>query len=237
AYKLLSSSAAGQALKNELEWIDLGLCRYQLAWELQKKRQSALIDGSGAECAIICEHLPVITLGRSTKASSLLVPEAAIAEKGIELFEVERGGDATYHGPGQLILYPILNLNLRKRDVGWYMRSLEQVILDLLDHFGIKGVRVPGKTGVWTEKIGNDSLKAGKKIASLGVRISRWCTLHGISLNVGGSLDGFSLINPCGFSDITVTSMSAELGSTELGAKLETSEVKPVLQAMFRKHF
>ena len=193
---------------------DLGLCHYEPTWEHQKKLQKALIDGSCQEHLIFCEHYPVITYGKSTKDENLLVDRKVLQEKEIEIFQVERGGDITFHGPGQLVAYPILDLRKRRQDVGWYMRELEELVLLTLGDFEIQGFRQKNRTGVWATELSSaesdiTSCKQ-RKIASIGVRISRWCTLHGIALNLFPQQDGFQLINPCGFQDIDISSMAEE---------------------------
>lgn len=187
-----------------LRVLELGLKPYREVWDLQKKLQAELIAGTGEQTLIICEHSPVITLGTSAEASNVLAREDELKTHGIEVIKIERGGDVTYHGPGQLVAYPILNLNYYRRDVDWYLRQLEQIIIDTLADCGVTGMRIPGKTGVWTSDT--------KKIASIGVRLSRWCTMHGLSLNVQDCSVGFNLINPCGFRDIEMTSLEQEGG-------------------------
>lgn len=182
----------------------LGRRPYREVWELQKKIQRDLLDGISENHLIFCEHDPVITLGRSAKRENVLLPEN---QKAIEVIEIERGGDVTYHGPGQIVCYPLLDLSTKRRDVCWYMRTLEEVILRTLSDLGITANRVQGRTGVWIQRHGAPD----SKIASIGLRLSRWRTLHGFSLNVHGVQAGFSMINPCGFSDITVTSISEQL--------------------------
>lgn len=216
----------------KIQTLSLGLRPYAEVWELQRARQRDLIDGKAPEALIVCEHLPVITFGRSARAENLLVTREQLAEQGIDVFEVERGGDITYHGPGQLVAYPILDLKLRKRDVGWYMRQLEEVVLRSLLDFGVTGRRVPGKTGVWIPQPNEREPK--KKIASLGVRISRWCTMHGIAVNVSDRdqaltlQNGFALIHPCGFSDVSMSSVAQECpGAVSVAA----------FQARFLLHF
>jgi lipoyl(octanoyl) transferase len=198
----------------------LGLIPYQEAWDLQRQLQQELIAGRQGPVLLICEHQPVITIGRSGKAANIIAPPSELAALGVQVVEVERGGDVTYHGPGQLVAYPILNLSSRRRDVGWYMRTLEESVIRTLQAFEVVGVRRQGRTGVWTEnrKNATDSrplaLEPNRKIASIGVRISRWCTLHGLSLNVRNCQSGFRLINPCGFTDIAATSMEEEGAGT-----------------------
>jgi len=216
-----------------LEVIDLGLRSYSSVWDFQKARQQALIQKAVGPALIICEHNPVITLGRSAKPGNVLMAQQKLQELGVELFKVERGGDVTYHGPGQLVAYPVIDLSGHKRDIGWYLRSLEQVIITTLQSFDITGLRYPERTGVWTGDRGDDKRDAGKKkIASIGVRLSRWCTLHGLSLNISDCSEGFSLINPCGFQDIEVTSIQQESSVTN-----DISSVASILVANFADAF
>lgn len=178
-------------------------------WDLQKKVREDLMNGSGPEYLILCSHPPVITIGRSGSVQNILTPQSELNVKGIEIIEVERGGDVTYHSPEQLIAYPILNLSNRKKDVDWYMRSLEEVIIRVLSNFDIIGKRVKGRTGVWIQKGTFE-----QKIASMGIRISRWFTLHGLSINVRNCSEGFSAINPCGLIGAQVTSIEEQLKRT-----------------------
>lgn len=186
----------------------LGLVDYKSTWELQKHLQRELIDGSGQETLIICRHPAVITLGRSTKAGNLLVNADALSRQNLDVFEVERGGDITFHSPEQVIAYPILNLKNYKTDVNWFMRALEEVVIQSMTHFDLEGVRISGRTGVWVPN--SRKHKTTAKIAAQGVRLSRWCSLHGLALNVLDCQYGFKLINPCGFNDIRVTSLAEE---------------------------
>lgn len=157
---------------------------------------------------ILCSHDPVYTIGKSGRANlSLRVGIDELTALGLELQQVERGGDITYHGPEQLVAYPLLNLNFLRRDVGWYVRSLEEVILTLLTSYDVQAHRVQGRPGVWTTN--------NRKIASVGVKLSRWCTFHGIALNIFDCSYYFKLINPCGMPEVEVTSL-AELSSREI---------------------
>lgn len=205
---------------------------YREVWELQKELQAKLIAGEGTPHLLLCEHRPVITLGKSGAQSNVLLPEQVLQEKGVELFTIERGGDATYHGPGQLVGYPILDLTKLKRDVGWYVRRLEEVILRTLSEYNIVGIRIPGRAGVWLDSTSEDKQSTDRKIAFIGVKLSRWCTLHGFSLNVHPCRDGFQLINPCGFTNIRVTSMVEETS-----ARIEVSEVTERLIRHFAEIF
>lgn len=188
-----------------VDWLDLGLRPYREVWDLQRKLQAALIAGDGTDTVIACQHPAVITRGRSTAAGSLLTHKAELEHQGIEVIDIERGGDITFHGPGQLVVYPILNLRHYRTDVGWYMRQLEEVVLCTLRSSSIEGMRVPGRTGVW--------ISPTEKIASIGVRISRWCTMHGLALNIElQSETGFEAMTPCGIADIAMTSMERVSG-------------------------
>ncbi len=197
-------------IPNKLTILNLGKKHYLPVWTLQKELQQKLINGTGKPTLIFCEHEPVITLGRSASRDNILISEEKLKTLGIEVYEIERGGDVTWHGPGQLVCYPIIDLKEKKKDVHWYMRNLEEVIIQVLLKHNIKGERIEGKTGVWVKSKNEEY----KKIAAIGVRISRWCTLHGFSINIEKSDESFSLINPCGYSDIKVTSFQEE-GSVE----------------------
>lgn len=195
--------------------LSLGLTPYHEAWELQQQFQQQLISGSNSEQIITCEHPLVITLGRSAKRENILLPEATLAAAGIQVLEIERGGDVTLHNPGQLVIYPILNLTNYRRDVGWYLRSLEEIVIRTLFTIGLEGFRITGRTGVWVRSTDGVS----RKIASIGVRISRWCTLHGLAFNINNDLNHFSLIHPCGFREIEMTSVAREMAKGQLPSR------------------
>ena len=179
---------------------------YADALELQREAARARLDGRlEHDLLILLEHPPVVTTGRSTKANSLLLSPAALAARGIELFDVERGGDVTFHGPGQLVGYPIIDLTQHKQDLHWYLRQVEQILIDALAPFGIAAERNPGKTGVWTRN---------RKIASIGVHARQWVTWHGFALNVTTDLSYFDVMVPCGIADVTMTSVSKEMHGT-----------------------
>ena len=218
----------------------LGRTAYQDVWELQRQAQTALIEGRQGEQLILCEHAPTITVGKSSKDGHILVDDHTLRLRGVERFSVERGGDVTFHGPGQIVAYPIIDLRLRKRDVDWYMRLLEQTIIDTLTTFGLIGTRIKGKTGVW---IGGTAPARERKIASLGVRISRWCTLHGLALNVGsvpGELsleEGFAMINPCGLGDVEITSIQRELERSAGASRLlDPTQLQRAVAAQLEQH-
>jgi lipoyl(octanoyl) transferase len=182
---------------------DLGLRPYAEVLELQRDLRRRRIEGELAEdVLLLVEHPPVITLGRGTRRSSLPIPPAELERRGVEVFEVERGGDVTFHGPGQLVGYPILDLREHRQDLHWYLRGLEDVLIQALGRLGIEADRNPGLTGVWT---------AGRKIASIGIHVKQWVTLHGFALNVTADLDPFDLIVPCGIRQVVMTSVASEL--------------------------
>src|SRR5262249_3505320 len=189
---------------NEL-WIDnRGRMPYADALELQRALARARIAGTIPEdILLLVEHPPVVTLGRSSKDAHLLASPALLAQRGIEVFEVERGGDVTFHGPGQLVGYPIFDLNRHRKDLHWYLRQLEQSLIDALAELGIGAERNAGLTGVWTQ---------GRKIASIGVHARSWVTWHGFALNVSTDLSYFDLMVPCGIQAVTMTSVERELG-------------------------
>jgi lipoyl(octanoyl) transferase len=182
---------------------ELGLRPYAETLEIQRELRRRRIEGTLTEdVLLLVEHPPVITLGRGTRASSLPLAPAALERRGVEVFEVERGGDVTLHAPGQLVGYPILDLRQHRQDLHWYLRSLEDVLIQALGGLGIEADRNPGRTGVWT---------AGRKIASIGIHVKQWVTLHGFALNVLTDLDLFDLIVPCGIPQVVMTSVAAEL--------------------------
>jgi lipoate-protein ligase B len=182
---------------------DLGRRPYAEVLELQRDLRRRRIEGElGEDVLLLVEHPPVITLGRGTRPSSLPIAPAELERRGVEVFEVERGGDVTFHGPGQLVGYPILDLRGHRQDLHWYLRSLEDVLIQALGALGIEADRNPGLTGVWT---------AGRKIASIGIHVKQWVTLHGFALNVTTDLDPFDLIVPCGIRQVVMTSVAAEL--------------------------
>ena len=184
---------------NSLEIVEAGLVPYGEALEWQRRLADDRIRGRlSHDVLLLVEHPPVVTLGRNSKAAHLLRPS------GIDVFEVERGGDVTFHGPGQLVGYPILDLNGYKRDLHWYLRTLEQALIDGLGLLGIPADRNPGYTGVWTR---------GKKIASIGIHVKQWITWHGFALNVSTDLAQFARIVPCGIEGVVMTSVERETGN------------------------
>ena len=194
---------------------DLGNSSYKRTWELQKELQLQRIENQIDDTLLLVEHEPVYTFGKNTDENHLLqnYPE------NVKLFHIERGGDITFHGPGQIVGYPIIDLHNYKMSISWYMRALEEVIIRSLDKFGISADRKDGLTGVWVED---------EKIAALGVRISRWVTMHGFALNVNTDLTYYDSIIPCGIFDYGITSLEHILGE-----KQNISKIKSILSAVF----
>lgn len=181
----------------------LGLVPYRLAWDLQKKLHRQRVEGRIPDTLLLLQHPPVLTLGRGSNPESLLCSPEALQEKEVELYEIERGGDVTYHGPGQLVGYPIMDLEPLGRDLHKYLRNLEEVLILTLGEYGIRAGRNPGFTGVWVGE---------EKIASIGIHVSAWVTRHGFALNVATDLTYFDLIVPCGLPRVQMTSMEKILG-------------------------
>ncbi|HNQ12229.1 MAG TPA: lipoyl(octanoyl) transferase LipB [Bacteroidia bacterium] len=201
-------------MKPEVHIVNIGLIPFQDAWTFQdrlhaelvehklRRREEALSDPH--HYLVFCEHPHVYTLGKSGKENHLLVNEQFLTSKGAEFIKINRGGDITYHGPGQLVAYPILDLDYFFNDIHKYMRLLEETVIRVLDAYGIKAGRIEGWTGVWT----NHTKKSeARKICAFGVRTSRWVTMHGLALNVNTDLSFFNHIVPCGLSNTNVTSM------------------------------
>ena len=203
--------------------IDLGLVPYAEAWELQKRVVAARKAQAIDDVLLFCEHPHVITLGRSGKRSNLLASENVLRQKGVEYFETSRGGDITYHGPGQIVGYPILNLGAIKRDVVWYVRMLEEAMIRATAEFRIVAGREDGKTGIWVHQA---ETGAAEKLAAIGVHISRWVTSHGFAYNVATDLRYFDLIVPCGIAERKTTSLEKLLMR-----RVDFDRVKPKLAA------
>ena len=193
--------------------LDLGRMSYNSAWDIQKEYHKKVVSGKEPDTLIIVEHEPVYTLGKSANDNHLLQS----ASEEIQVFRIERGGDITFHGPGQIVVYPILDLNRFVKSVSWYMRTLEKIIIDTLSDFEIKAVLKDGLTGVW---VGDE------KIGAQGVRISRWVTMHGLALNVNTDLRYFDGIIPCGIFDYGVTSMEKLMGRKQDINKVKNTIIK-----------
>jgi lipoyl(octanoyl) transferase len=214
----------------EIEFVDWGKIPYSRAYKQQQELfEKALHDKAEHKPArnqiIFCEHPHVITIGKHGLFSNLLFPEKTLKEKNVELYQVDRGGDVTYHGPGQTVAYPILDLETFGFGLKEYIHRLEEIIIQTLAAYEIKGDRLSGATGVWLDK---DEPGKARKIAAIGVRCSRYITMHGLALNVNTDLSYFKLINPCGFVDKGVTSMQQELGKT-----VDMEELKNLLSVRF----
>jgi lipoyl(octanoyl) transferase len=187
-----------------LEVVGLGRMPYGEALHLQRDLAQRRLDGAlRQDLLLLVEHPPVVTLGRGSRTEHLVAPREFLEARGVELYEVERGGDVTYHGPGQLVGYPIFDLRQHRQDLHWFLRALEEVLIGALAHFGVPAERNPGYTGVWT---------VGRKIASIGIHVRQWVTWHGFALNVLTDLSYFDLIVPCGIPNVTMTSIQKELG-------------------------
>jgi lipoyl(octanoyl) transferase len=187
--------------------VDLGLVEYGAALEWQRRLVAARKAGAVPDVLLLCEHPHVITLGRSGKLANLRASDQALRQMGVSFFETDRGGDITYHGPGQLVGYPILNLGDIRRDVAWYVRSLEEAMIRTTAEFSISSRRIPGRTGVWI-----DVPDGEEKLGAIGVHLSRWVTSHGFAYNVSTDLHYFDLIVPCGIADKRATSLEKLLG-------------------------
>jgi lipoyl(octanoyl) transferase len=230
-------------MKNkQVEFQDWGLIDYKEAWDKQegifgstvqlktelRNRRQAVAPGTETEedtltpnYLIFCEHPHVYTLGKSGKAEHLLLDKAGLKMHQAVYYPINRGGDITYHGPGQLVVYPILDLDNFFTDIHLYLRTLEEAVIKTLAHYGITAGRYPGYTGVWLDA---DNEHA-RKICAMGVRCSRWVTMHGLAFNVNANLDYFGYMVPCGIDDKDVTSMQRELGHP-----VDIDEVKKILK-------
>jgi len=190
-------------MKRRIEIRRLGLLPYGEALQLQEALVSRRQRGEIDDTLLLLQHTPVVTLGRSANRENVLFSREALRARGVALFETGRGGDVTYHGPGQVIGYPIIDLSPDRRDVHRYVRDLEDVMIRTCADYSVAAQRIPGMSGCWVDE---------GKIGAIGVRIARWVTSHGFALNVATDLDAFDLIVPCGITDRSVTSLAAELG-------------------------
>ena len=228
----------------QVQFSDLGLKPYKDAWDYQEilLQENVAIKGAARTAGdydaqtlptidrlLFTEHEPVYTLGKSGKEDHVLLDGQQLAQKGISYFHINRGGDITFHGPGQIVGYPILDLEHFKTDLGWYLRSLEEVIILTLAQYGLQGERSPGETGVWLDA----NIKGReRKICAMGIRCSRWVTMHGFALNVNTNLNYFNFIIPCGIQGKRVTSLEKELGQA-----LPIEEVKQHIKTNFENVF
>lgn len=212
-------------MARDLDVVRLGRQRYDEAMSHMERLVLGRVEGTARDTVLLLEHEPVVTLGRRKGGeANILVPEALLTAKGIELRTTERGGDVTYHGPGQLVAYPVLDLRPDRCDVRQYVTDLEQVMIDVAAHYGVRAERVSGQNGAWVE--------GKRKIGAVGVRIARWVTSHGVALNVNTDLSAFDLIVPCGIRDKGVTSLAKELGRP-----VDFEEASAVFEAKLRAIF
>jgi lipoyl(octanoyl) transferase len=203
--------------------VDLGLIRYEEAYEIQCRTLEEVRLKNRPSTLILAEHFPVVTLGATYKEENLRLSREEFAQQGIEVVRTDRGGDVTYHAPGQLVAYPVVDLSLFGHDLHRWLRSLEEVVIQTLGHWSIQGTRNPVNTGVW---VGN------KKVCAIGIKVRRWVSMHGLALNCNIDLAGFETIVPCGIrGDYGVTSLSAE-GKLDVS----TAHAKTALIESFRRH-
>lgn len=227
---------------NDIALYDLGLINYKKCWDIQEQLfnesvQQKTINRDLPESQrtivphhfILCQHPPVVTLGKSGDENNLLLSEEFLKLQGIEFFRINRGGDITLHNPGQLVGYPILDLDRFFTDIHKYLRLLEEVIIQTLAEYNIEGKRYEGFTGVWLEP---ENPKNARKICAMGVRTSRWITMHGFALNINNDVKMFDIIVPCGIKDKQVTSISKELNR-----EVSVEEIKPKLLKNFERLF
>ncbi len=232
-------------MQTEVQFEDLGFRPYKEIWDYQETLLKQNTDIklasrlSGIDTTpdlvptlnhlLFVEHTPVYTLGKSGDEKNVLISEEEREKRGIDYFHINRGGDITFHGPGQLVGYPIIDLEKFKPDLGWYLRSLEDVIIVTMAEYGLKGERSPGETGVWL-----DPFVKGKerKICAMGIKCSRWITMHGFAFNVNTDLDYFGFIVPCGIENKQVTSLQKELGR-----EISFEEIKQKVKNNFEKIF
>jgi lipoyl(octanoyl) transferase len=226
-------------MQQKVYFEDLGVKSYQPTWDYQeillaknreiksiaREKGENVLDTATEHRFLMVEHPPVCTLGKNGKREHVLVSEEQLQKLGIEFFHINRGGDITYHGLQQIVGYPIIDLDKFKTDLGWYLRSLEQVIINTIAEYGLKGERSAGETGVWLEP---ENPFMARKICAMGIKCSRWITMHGFALNVNTDLSHFEYIVPCGIQGKTVTSLEKELGK-----KVDYQEVKEKI----KKHF
>jgi lipoyl(octanoyl) transferase len=230
-------------MRQQVIFEDLGIQSYQPTWDYQEQRLKEAValkteartqNKEASEAAtqhrfILVEHPPVFTLGKNGNRSNVLVSDEQLKVLGIEYYHINRGGDITYHGLQQVVGYPIIDLDKFKPDLGWYLRSLEEVIIQVLAEYGLKGERSAGETGVWLDP--QDPFVA-RKICAMGIKCSRWITMHGFALNVNTDLSHFEFIVPCGIEGKTVTSLEKELGK-----KVDYEEVKQKIKFHFESIF
>ncbi len=206
-----------------LNYCDLGFIDYKEAWELQKEVLELRLNSKVSDVLFLLEHPHTYTLGKIADKKNLVASQEYLNKNNVSVYEIDRGGDITYHGPGQIVGYPIINLNQWQNDTHKYLRALEELIIQTCSYYGLKSARVPKYTGVWLDE---------RKIAAIGIKVSRWITMHGFAFNVNTDLSLFSGIIPCGISDKEVTSLQKELNR-----EIEIDEVKTLLVKNFKEIF
>lgn len=221
-------------MQSNFTFEDLKQIPYKIAWDYQKSIFNGLIDNKKEEIEninslLFCEHPHVFTIGKSGKLSNLLISRELLVKKKIEYFHIDRGGDITYHGPGQIVVYPLFDLDTFRIGTREYVFKLEEIVIKTMKSFGIECGRLDGAAGIWLEP---NSPAKSRKICAIGVRSSRRVTMHGLALNVNTDLSFFNYINPCGFTDKGVTSMEKELGKV-----VNNEDVKAFLLRNFQAEF
>lgn len=206
-----------------LTYCDLNLIDYKTAWDLQKELFDLRVQNKTDDLFLLCEHPHTYTLGKTAHKENLVGSEEYLQENKISVFNIDRGGDITYHGPGQIVGYPIIDLNNWQKDTHKYLRALEEVIIKTCSDFGLDAERINGLTGVWIKN---------RKIAAIGIKVSRWITMHGFAFNINTDLSLFDGIIPCGITDKSVTSLKVESGK-----EIEILEVKKILLDNFKEVF
>jgi lipoyl(octanoyl) transferase len=209
--------------QNTIQLIETGLLNYHDAWNLQKKLFQDVTENRNTNYLILTEHPAVITLGKNSDKQNIVSNSNILESQNIDVVEIDRGGDVTFHGPGQIVGYPVFNLEKFKKDVHWYLRSIEEVIIQTLTNYQITATRIKGLTGVWVEN---------QKICAIGIKVTRWVTMHGFALNVATALNYFDHIVPCGISDKSVTSINQIINGS-----VDIKEVKENICKSFENIF
>ncbi len=211
--------------------LDLGKTDYGPAWDIQKDVAEEVVGG-GEDTLILVEHAPVLTLGASFHEENLLMTPEEYRRRGIEVVRTDRGGDVTYHGPGQLVIYPVFNLKRHGQDLHKWMRDLEEAVIVLLDQVGLSGLRFAPHTGVWLRPQSDSGQAPLRKVAAIGVKVRKWVSIHGVAINCNNDLSPFGLIVPCGIIGYGVTSLSESLGRS-----FSVQDAKAPAVASFEKVF
>ena len=214
---------ANQSISRNFDYYDLGLIDYKKAWDLQNEIYNNRLHNEVNDTLLLLEHPHTYTLGKVAAKENLLSNDDQLKQQGISVYEIDRGGDITYHGPGQIVGYPIINLSEWNEDTHKYLRGLEEVLMQTCSEYGLESERNSKFTGVWLKD---------RKIAAIGIKVSRWITMHGFAFNVNTNLSYFDGIIPCGIKDKEVTSLSRELGKN-----IDLNEVKKVITEKFKEIF